>query len=136
MSWSWTFRGYLRQGENIVQAWYDHQTAAVRAEFDLLMQTLRSRSQHDWADIGASKPLKGAGKGLIELRFTVEKVRYRPIGFFGVGQQVFTILTIATKHDFDQQRARAATRKPLVQANPGANSDECDCLRSITRKAW
>ena len=120
---------------NLVQAWYDNQPPQVQADFSFTLKTLRTRSPQEWGEMKRSRRLKGEYKTLTELKFETDRNPYRPIGFMGVGRQTFTILTVATKHDFAQECAKALKRKSLVEQNPGAYSDESDCLSDITRKA-
>ena len=134
--WNWTFRGYVdSRGYNVAQVWYDSELGAVRAEFDTLLNSIRQRSHIEWPRMRASTNLVGNGQGLTELKFHVNKVQYRPIGFFGPAKQTFTILIVATKPDFDAKCTVAQKRKVTVISNPGVNSNECDCLSDITREA-
>ena len=133
--WNWTFLGFVdNRGYNVAQTWYGSEQGAVQAEFDLLLRTIRQRSNVEWSQMRASTNLKGNYQGLTELKFTVNKVRYRPVGFFGPTKQTFTILTVATKQNFDAQCKIALKRKPIVISNPGDFSNECNCLSDITRK--
>lgn len=134
--WNWTFKGFVDEGgTNVVQAWYDGATADVRAEFDVLLLGLRHCSHNEWSQRGQSKNLQGNRfRGLTELRFTVRKVRYRPIGMFRP-LQTFCLLTVATKQDFNAQCERARKRRALVESDPGGYSYESDCLSHVTRKA-
>jgi len=133
--WNWTFKGFLSQGGNVVQVWYERQQEEVQADFSFTLKTLRTRSPQDWGEMKKARRLKGEFKTLTELKFETNRNPYRPIGFMGVGRQTFTILAVATKHDFNRECAKALTRQSLVIQNPGANSDESDCLSDITRKA-
>ena len=134
--WNWTFKGFRDRRGNRIQIWYDKQLPEVHAEFDLMLKALRNRSHIEWSTMGRSKDLRGKqNRGLIELRFEVNRVPYRPIGMFAGGQQTFTVLTVAMKFDFDAQCATARERKALVESNPGEYANESNCLFDITRKA-
>ncbi len=132
-TWEWVFLGFRdRRGEHI-QKWYDD-SLELQAEFDLVLQTLRTRAPGEWYQLGRATKLKGKSNvGLLELRFRVERVEIRPIGFFGIGQQRFTILTVATKHEIEAHIELARERKTLVENNPGNYSYESECLRIVTR---
>lgn len=132
--WNWTFEGFADQHGNIIQTWYDGESPDVQVEFDLTLKMLRQRSNNQWSELGKSTKLKGEFREFTELKFKVNKVHYRPIGIFS-HSQTFTILAIATKHNFDAQCRKALTRKRLVENNPGAYSNESDCLSDIIRKA-
>lgn len=132
-NWNWLFKGFVNQRENVIQIWYDKQIEDVQIDFSLLLQSLRTRSQEEWRDMKRAKVLKGQFKSLTELRFETNRIPFRPIGFFGVGRKTFTILTVATKHDFDKECKKALVRKSLVQQDPEVNSNESDCLCDIIR---
>ena len=96
---SWIFGSFVSDGgASIVHDWYDAQLPALRAAFDMALRYLRDQPPANWVRpyVGT---LKRECSGLVEIRFTVEKVRHRPIGFFGPGRMVFTILAFATEKD-------------------------------------
>lgn len=135
-NWNWTFKGYVDQRADRLQVWYDAQDGNVRAEFDWLLKRLRNRSKEDWSTLGSCKKLRGSeNRGLFELRFEAQRVPYRPIGMFGIGEQTFTLLTVARKHDFDTECATARTRRSLVTQSPGTYSHESPCLSDFTKPA-
>ena len=136
--WNWTFRSYVDgRGHQLVQDWYDSPPiAAIKVEFDWLLKRLRDRPLNDWSTLGGCTALKGRlNRGLLELRFEVERTPVRPIGIFGVGRQVFTILAIASKSDIQAQCVIARARKVQVEANPEVFSYESVCLSNLVRKA-
>ncbi len=135
-NWNWIFKGFADSNKNdLIQNWYEDQTPAVSAEFDLLIQGIRTRSNIEWSEMGDAKSLKGKNnQGLIELRFTVEKVRHRPIGIFGPERRTFTILAVAVKADFDAKCKLARNRKKLVESNPREYTNESSCLSELTGK--
>jgi hypothetical protein len=135
-NWNWIFKGFVDTNKNdLIQDWYDKQTSAVRSEFDVLLQGMRRRSHHEWSAMGDSKDLKGkSNKGLIELRFKVERVPYRPIGIFGPERGIFTILIVAGKSDLDAKCKLAIERKTLIELNPREHTNESSCLSELTRK--
>ena len=95
----WTFRAFTSDGgRSVIQDWYDVQSAGVRAAFDTALKHLRDQPPSNWV-----RPFIGTlGKkceGLMEIRFTVEKVRHRPIGFFGPKRMEFTVLAFAVEKD-------------------------------------
>ena len=135
LNWNWIFKGFLSQRRNTIQIWYDAQTEDVQNDFSFLIKTLRTRSPEEWGNMKMSKILRPPFKPLTELRFETNRIPYRPVGFSGVGRQTFTILTVATKQNFDRECKRALQRLSLVQQDPGEYSNESDCLSDITRKA-
>lgn len=130
---NWTFKGFITTRGNIVQLWHDQQTEDIQIDFGFTLKTLRTRSPQEWGEMKMATKLKGKFDSLTELRFKTNRFPYRPVGFFGVGRQTFTILVIATKHDFDKECTRALNLRLLVEQNPGAYSDESDCLSEIVR---
>lgn len=134
-NWNWIFKGFTDSNKNdLIQNWYEDQTPAVRAEFDLLIQGIRNRSHREWSAMGDATALKGENQGLLELRFKVEKVRHRPIGIFGPEKMAFTILAFALKSDFSAKCKLARNRKKLVESNPGEYTNESSCLSELTGK--
>lgn len=133
--WNWTFKGFVSHRGNVVQIWHDTQEANVQTDFGYLLKTLRTRSPEEWHNMKMARTLHGNFRPLTELKFKTNLIPYRPIGFFGVGRQTFTILAVATKHDFDNECVKALKLKSYVLNNPGACSNESDCLSDITGKA-
>ena len=133
--WNWTFKGFIDRRGDHIQIWYDKASEDVRAEFDVLLKSIRNRPNADWSDMKRSRALSGKHvRGLVELKFEVERLPYRPLGIFAEGRQTFVILTVAMKSNFDRECATAMTRKGLVEGSPGAYSYDSKCLSDITRK--
>ncbi len=64
---------------NLIRNWYERQNAAAQADFDNILRVLEVTK--DWNRRTDVKILDKEHKGLFEIRFTVNKVRYRPVGF-------------------------------------------------------
>jgi hypothetical protein len=79
-----------------VQEWYDARNDAEQAAFDTVLEFLCQRQHHEWGRPEYA-PFTGKHGGLGELRFDVGKLEHRPIGCFGPGRSVFTVLIGATK---------------------------------------
>jgi hypothetical protein len=135
-NWNWIFKGFVDANKNdLIQNWYDDQTPPVKAEFDSLLQGIRRRPNHEWSAMRNATALSGKNKqGLIELRFKVERVQYRPIGIFGPERSIFTIVIVAGKSDFEAKCKLAIERKKLIELNPGMHTNESSCLSEFTRK--
>jgi hypothetical protein len=134
--WNWTFKGYRDRRGDHIQLWHDNADPEVQAEFDMLLQAIRNKSNNEWADMGRSTALKGRQvRGLVELKFEVNRVPHRPLGIFAEGRQTFVLLTVAMKSDFPSQCATAMTRRSTVLDHPGEYAHESKCLSDLTRKA-
>src|SRR5258708_5055423 len=92
----WRFKDFCSEtGGSLMQEWYAEQEAAVQADFDVIVNILAATQ--DWSDRKDCQPLRRRHTGLWEIRFTVNKVRYRPVGFFGPSSGEFTLLLGCTK---------------------------------------
>jgi hypothetical protein len=93
---NWRFLNYCtEEGRNLFREWYEEQDAAVQAEIDTIIIVLRATL--DWKGRKDCLPLKKRHAGLWEVRFTVNKIRYRPVGFFGPKSGEFTLLLGCSK---------------------------------------
>jgi hypothetical protein len=101
MAVRWQIRCYLSpQGVDEVRAWYDKQPRKVQAKFLSRLKALAQQELSEW------KPplfrwLHGNCVPLGEIRFEVQRVQHRPLGFRGPGATVFTI-TFCTKEQSDR----------------------------------
>ena len=90
----WTFRCYVSpRGVDEIRAWYDGQSAAVRAKFDSRLKFLAQRERAEWKREPFDS-LHGECEGLGEIRFKADKVQHRPLGFFS-GEKIFTLVFCA-----------------------------------------
>jgi hypothetical protein len=130
MAWLWTLCSYTKpSGRDVIEDWYLKQSATVRAEFDETIRDLAQRPRSGWArptfDLLHGKPYKGLG----EVRFSADRVEWRPLGFFGPHAAQFTLLIGASKkgkiwspHD---ARETAARRMAYVMNDPIGASHVC-----------
>jgi hypothetical protein len=116
----WTIRCYVSvHGNDEIGAWYDSQRPTVQAKFvsrlRFLAQTPRAGWRREPFDL-----LHGECEGLGEIRFSADKVQYRPLGFFSPGM-VFTLVLCPTKKGkkFEPKSscAIALKRKKEIQAD-------------------
>jgi hypothetical protein len=92
---SWRYKTYASaNGRSDVQKHIDRLNAQAKYRFEAELRWLRDLSPREWHEPHAKK-LKGYDH-LYEIRFTANKVRQRPIGFFGPDPGDFTILVWAT----------------------------------------
>lgn len=123
----WKIKGFVNErGVNIVKEWCDAQSSDVWAAFVAHLSYLSGQMPNKWVRhwvgtlSGGKKSRKTGCAGLIELRFDVGNVEYRPIGYYS-GKMEFTILFFATERDgdFDPRNAceTAKERKALIDAN-------------------
>lgn len=90
----WTFRCYVSpRGIDEILAWYDGQSATVRAKFDSRLKFLAQRERAEWKR-EPFDTLHDECEGLGEIRFKADRVQYRPLGFFN-GEKIFTLVFCA-----------------------------------------
>jgi len=88
----WNIKRYLAPNENCpFQDWYEDLDEDVQATLRTRLEYLCQQPKERWRP-PYFRDLKGACKGLGELRFKVRNVQYRPIGFFGPQAKEFTFL--------------------------------------------
>src|SRR3989442_15894548 len=78
----WTFNCFLSErGRDLIDEWYGTLPDKAQARLDILIEHFRDNPHYKW---GANwfKPLVGYD-GIFEIRFQVENVLYRPLGYFG-----------------------------------------------------
>lgn len=74
---------YYAEGKrkpNLIQNWYERQGKAVQADFDSILKILEVTK--DWTGRKDVAVLTKKHEGLFEIRFAIDKIRYRPVGFF------------------------------------------------------
>ena len=109
---------YTLNGGDVVSAWYAKQTgkagAKRKAKLDAIMLHLRQQPRELWIR-GYYDTLRD---GIGEVRFKLNGINYRPLGYFGPGRYDFTFLFFATKtNEFDPLRAIdiAVSRRGEIQ---------------------
>jgi hypothetical protein len=124
----WTIRCYVSHRRNDeIRAWYDGQSARVRAKFlsrlKFLAQTPRSGWKREPFDL-----LRNECEGLGEIRFNADGVQHRPLGFFSPGM-VFTIVICAQEKNgrFEPRNACAIglSRKAEIERD-ASRCKKCD----------
>ena len=92
----WTFKVYVSQnGRKDVQSAINDLDQAIKISFKTRVRYLANTKKIDWHEPDAKK-LKGV-QDIYEIRFKANQVQFRPLGFFGPGEQEFTILIWASK---------------------------------------
>jgi hypothetical protein len=90
---------YVKPGrapsDHEIARWLESVSASVRAAWLVLVVSLQRDER--WVDCPYVKPLKGAGKGLIEFIFLADRVQWRPLGFYGPDPHEVTLLIGASK---------------------------------------
>ncbi|MBN9476156.1 MAG: hypothetical protein J0H72_19050 [Burkholderiales bacterium] len=70
----------------------------LQAAFDVHMEYLCARQREEWRRPKAAKLTRPNGyNDFFEIRFMSDRVQQRPIGYFGPGQNTFTVLLWATE---------------------------------------
>jgi hypothetical protein len=112
----WTIGSYVSErGVDEIRSWYEKQSVRCRAKFLLRIRFLAQTPRSEWK----REPFDLLhGYELGEIRFNVEGVQHRPLGFFSPGM-VFTIVICAEERDgkFDPKRAPeiAESRKREIE---------------------
>ena len=118
----WAIRCYVSpQGVDEIRAWYDAQPAKVRGKFLSRLKTLAQLDAPEWK-LPLFRWLHGDCVPLGELRFEVQNVQHRPLGYRGPGPFTFT-LTFCAKEQSSRfvpanSCARGLARKEEIERNP------------------
>jgi hypothetical protein len=91
----WAFKDYADEsGRSVIAGWIDgmaqDRREKVRAKLDAYISTLKDREFAQWPPDWTAQ-IKGH-PGLYEVRFTVKRVEYRPLFFFGPARREITLL--------------------------------------------
>src|SRR3990172_12222155 len=122
----WQFRDFKSdRGENAIHSWLHDEADAARADINDLIAVLEVLNKDAFSredNTGQLHDRMGQNcVGLIELRVKVKGVQYRPIGFYGPGRKVVTLLAGATERDRKLNPTNicdtAKQRKDLVELN-------------------
>jgi len=114
----WKIKVFINnRGTNVIKEWLKDLPKAAQAEIDnrlKYMQTLKT-----WGRPYSAK-LKGSDH-IHEVRIKCQKVQYRPLGFFGPTDGVFTLLVGAREKDskLEPKNAQksAEERRELILTN-------------------
>jgi hypothetical protein len=121
------FRAFMDDdGRDVVSKWHEEHRGKVKAELAARMTYLRHQRREGWTRPYYDSLRDGVG----EVRFKVERINYRALGFFGPGRNEFTFCLLATKtNEFDPRNAieLAAKRRSLIESNP---------LRAVALTLW
>ena len=95
----WNIKCYESQsGRNDVQSTYDSGTADLKAGLETALDYLKVRDRQEWRRPHAHKMTKcNEFRDFFEIRFCANNLQQRPIGYFGPGENDFTILIWATE---------------------------------------
>lgn len=130
---AWEFRDFVSErGENVIHSWLHGRSfpVAARAEINDLIQLLERRDVGRFTRADGVGDLRRECRGLIELRVKVGGVQYRPLGYYGPGDRIVTLLAGATERDRQLTPvdvcATAIARITWVKENAGRYSREHD----------
>lgn len=122
----WRFLDFVdRGGENQIRRWLNEQPPKVKAHINALIRNLaildRPFTRQD--KVGLLRKPPCAGEQLIELIAKIDKVQYRPIGWYGPEAREVTLLLGAIERggELDPRNAChiAKQRKNLVKGDRG-----------------
>lgn len=132
--WVWRLFSFIdARGNSAVQNWYESQSKKVQAEFETAFRYLRVSPDTDWA-YPRAKALHGNCKGFIEVRFKVDRIHYRAIGFRGPEKRVYTVVRITDKNHFDDSCVKECKRRELIE-NDRSYRHEPDCFSDLVKEA-
>ena len=90
---AWLFRDFVNnRGENEIHTWLHSIPPEARAHINTLINLLQVADVNVFDRAHHVGLLGGSCEGLIELIVHVKRVQYRPIGCYGPGQRVVTLL--------------------------------------------
>lgn len=123
MARRWEFRCYQSpDGVDQIHAWYDQQSRKVQGKFLSRLKTLAQLDFSEWK-LPLFRWLHGECVPLGEVRFEVQKVQHRPLGYRGPGPYVFTLTFCASEQSNRfvpaNSCAIALGRKTEIERNPG-----------------
>jgi hypothetical protein len=131
---AWLIRCYCNEsGRDLFDKDYREQDAAVRAKFRAVLNGLVAQPNIEgWKRPNGFDRLSGKYRDLGKLRFKVQNVQHRPLGFFGPTEMTYTLLIWATerdsKYDPPDVRDTALKRMNSVLIEPETKSRACDFL--------
>jgi hypothetical protein len=111
----WTLRCYCLGQDGGFRGWYDSQDADLQAKIDFTLELLAALP--DWSRSPFYAELRGACKGLGEIKVDTETVHCRLLSFQGPGKHEFTVLgwfNKRTNADYGAECPRALKRKEGV----------------------
>jgi hypothetical protein len=121
----WTIRCYVSPGGvDEIRAWYDGQSPKVRGKFLSRLRTLTQLELKDWK-LPLFRWLHSDCVPLGEIRFEVQNVQHRPLGY-RADAHVFTLTFCATEKSDRFVPANACAhglrRMAEIQSNPGKSN--------------
>jgi hypothetical protein len=123
MTTRWEFRCYISpDGVDQIRAWYDQQSRKVQGKFLSRLKTLAQLDFTEWK-LPLFRWLHGECVPLGEVRFEVQNVQHRPLGYRGPGAYVFTLTFCAMEQSNrfvpPGSCAIGLARKAEIERSPG-----------------
>lgn len=123
----WRIRCYSPQPNvDEFKVWYDDQSVSVQRKFLSRLEYLRLVPIQDWR-FPLFRWLHGDAVGLGEIRFFVDRVQQRPLGFRS-GENEFTLLFAAQEKSdrfIPRNAVETALRRKAEIENDGSRSIRC-----------
>jgi len=129
---AWEVRCFCNaRGDDLFDRDYTRQTFEVQAEFRATLNGLLAQVDiTGWCRPNGFDRLRGRKyRDLGKLRFRVENVQHRPLGFFGMQRRMFILLIWATERDgkFDPPNVRDTALQRMGQTkNSVERTRECN----------
>lgn len=124
MATSWVFRSYLTaRGDHVLQQWYDGLNDKAQAKFDTRLRHLNQQPITGW-----TRPyfdmLTGEYAGLGKVRFEVNNVQHRPIGFISAIHEFTFVYPEATERDrkWHPRNARDIAKQRMQDIREGRSN--------------
>lgn len=120
--WKWKSWRKDSDTKTLVIEWLESVDIFVRTAFKARVRYLDGQPPSNWrrpfvSTLEGGKKERGKGcKGLVEIRFEVNNVQYRPLGFYS-GEREFTIVFIAEERGgkFDPPTACETAKKRIAE---------------------
>lgn len=125
----WIWKSWCETGKfkTLVNNWLADQDKYVQTQFKVRLKFLDGQPPQNWrrpfvSTLNGGKKDGGKGcKGLVEIRFEVKNVQYRPLGYYS-GKQEFTIVFFAKevggKFEPETACSIAKARIAEIEADP------------------
>lgn len=120
---TWVIRSFWNERRGVFQREYEGHSDATRAKLRAVLNGLRAETEiQGWCRENGFDRLSGKYRELGKLRFKVENVQHRPLGFFGPARHEFTLLVWATERGDSWRppdvRDTALTRMKMIIDDP------------------
>ena len=126
---NWRFWNFLdTSGESAIREWLWAQGPVVRAQINVLIRDLETRVRLERPDVGLLRKPPAVGEHLIELVIKINRVQYRPIGWYGPERNDVTLLVGAIERG--GTLSRGTPSEPPSNENVSSSSTDAAFVRT------